>query len=172
MKIRYASIGLVAVLAAACDSGSAGRPDPVNEPPAIAAVPDQVTTANGAAKPIVVEVADERADTLTLSASSTDQDVVADSGLSIAGAGARRIVTITPVQDATGESLVTLVVTDSVGLSASTSFLFSVRAEQKSMRQFTRSEFSQDADGDPELVNAVDFDRDAEADDFADLLTR
>lgn len=172
MNMRIAGISIVALLSAACSGGSGSGPDAVNRAPTVSSIPDQVVTANGASKPIVVTVADERADTLSIAATSTDQDVVADGDLAVGGAGARRTLTVTPQQDVTGESLLTLVVTDGQGLAASTSFLLRVQAEQKSMRQFTRSEFAQDANGDPQLVNAVDFDTDAEADDFVDLLTR
>ena len=103
---------------------------------------------------------------------SDRQQVVPDDGLVLAGSGADRTITVTPVDDVTGDAFITIVVTDPTGLSASASFLLVVDPEQRSMNQFARDTFATEADDEPVLINAVEFVMDAEEDDFADLLAQ
>ncbi len=169
MKLRYMSLALVSALVAACgDSGS----DPVvgNAPPTISAIADQSIDANNASPAIGFTVSDEQPGGLTFTVTSDDQQVVTDTGLVLGGSGNSRTLTATPVIDTTGDAFVTIVVTDAEGLGASTSFLLTVVPEVKSVQQFTRDTFAEPANGEPELVNAVDFTQDADGDDFADLL--
>ena len=172
MKKRLAIIGALALLNAACSSGSGGgQPEPpaANLPPAVAAIPDQVIEANKPGDPIPVTLDDESPGSVSVSTMSTDTQVVADDGIAIVGNGGQRSITVTPNPDVVGDTRISVIVTDQLGLSASTSFLLSVRAEQKSMQEFVRAGMSSPADGEPELINAVEFAQDAELDDFGDL---
>ena len=81
-----------------------------------------------------------------------------------------RTLTVNPVVDMTGDAMITIIVRDAENLAASSSFLLTVTAEQKSMQQFTRDNFVSTPDDEPELINAVEFAQDADDDDFADLL--
>ena len=172
MKIRYVSVALVGLLVAACGSGSDTTTPAVNQAPTISAIADQSSPANQATQPIGFAVTDEQTSTLSFSLMSDNVDVIASDGLQLGGGGANRTLTATPEADTVGDTFVTIIVTDSAGLSASTSFLLTIDPEQKSMQQFTRDAFDAEADGEPDFVNAVEFAQDADDDDFADLLAQ
>lgn len=157
------------VMLAACESDRGG-PAPVNVAPTISAVADLSITANRTSPAIGFTVNDERPDSLTIVATSDRQQLLPDTGLVIGGSGSTRSLAATPVIDELGDALITIVVTDTAGLSASTAFLLTVDPEQKSMQQFARDAFAADANDEPALINAVEFAQDAEEDDFADLL--
>jgi len=171
MKPMYAGLALASLGLAAC-GGSGDDPQPVNQAPTISAIADQGITANGASDPIAFSLGDEAVGDLTIAASSDRQNLVADDGITLAGTGSARSLTITPQADEAGDAFITIVVTDSEGLSDGTSFLLTVSPEQKSMQQFARDTFAEDADDEPALINAVEFAEDAENDDFADLLAQ
>lgn len=171
MKVTSLYLAAVAVLVAACDGGRSNRA-PANAAPAISAIGDQDVSANRTGQPIPFSVSDEQPDALSVSASSDNQDVVPDAGLTIGGSGTSRSLTITPVTDVVGDAMITIVVTDRGGLSDGASFLLTVEPEQKSMRQFARDAFAQSADDEAALINAVEFAQDADDDDFADLLAQ
>ena len=172
MKIRYATVALAGLLVAACDSGSNTTTPAVNQAPTISAITDQSISANQASQPIGFTVTDEQVGSLGFSLMSDNNDVVPNHGLALGGNGASRTLTAMPVADTIGDAFVTIIVTDSAGLSASTSFLLTVDAQQKSMQQFTRDSFDAEADGEPDFVNAVEFAQDADDEDFADLLAQ
>ena len=174
MKARITTIALISVLVGACSSGGsdAPPPPPANMAPTISQIQDQSTTANQASAPIAFTVSDEDVGSLSFTLMSDNQPVVPDDGLVLGGSGTSRTLTVTPVVDTLGDSMLTIIVTDTGGLSASASFLLTIAAEQQSLQQFTRDTFALAADGDPELINAVEFTQDAEDDDFADLLAQ
>ena len=173
MRIRFASIAFACLLVAACGGGGSSiDPPAANQAPTISAITDQSTSANQASQPIGFTVSDEQVGSLGFTLMSDNTDVVANDGLELGGSGTSRTLTVTPVVDTTGDAFVTVIVTDSAGLSASTSFLLTIVPEQKSMQQFTRGAFGEEADGAPDLVNAVEFVQDADSDDFADLLAQ
>ena len=171
MKLRVTSLALVSVLVAAC-SGSGSDPVVGNAPPTISAIGDLNIDANNTSSAIGFTVSDEQPGNLAFTVMSDNQAVVADSGLALGGSGTSRSITATPVIDTTGDAFITIIVTDAEGLSASASFLLTVIPEVKSIQQFTRDTFALPANGEPELVNAVDFTQDADGDEFADLLTQ
>ncbi len=171
MKLRHQIVALIGLLIAGC-GGSGSSPAPGNLAPTISAIPDQNTVANQQSAPIAFTITDEEASSLSITASSDRQQVVPDSALELGGSGTDRTLRVTPAIDTLGNAFITIIVTDGQGLMASTSFLLTIDPQQVSMQQFTRNTFAESADGDPELVNAVDFIQDADGDDFADLLAQ
>lgn len=113
-------VSLVMILAA-CDSGSSRSSAPLNVAPVISAIADQAGGVNGN---LVTEIAitDDRdgVSELVVSVSADNPDVVADIQVE-AIAGGRRL-TIVPAIDVAGSSNLTVVVTDSSGLSAEAAF--------------------------------------------------
>ena len=172
MKLRYVSLALVSALVAACDGGSGSDPVVGNTPPTISAIGDRSIDANNASQAIGFTVADEQTAGLDFDVMSDNDNVVTVDGVVIGGTGTSRTLTITPVPDTTGDSFITIIVTDTDGLAASTSFRLTVMPEVESMQQFARDTFAESAVGDPEFINAVDFTQDADGDDFADLLAQ
>ena len=171
MKMRHQIVVLIGLLLAGC-GGSDFSPAPANQAPTISAVPDQSTVANATSAAIGFTVTDEQASALSITASSDRAQVVPDSSLELGGSGTDRILTVTPVFDTLGDAFISIVVTDTQGLSANTSFLLTVDPLLESMQQFTRNTFAELADDDPEFVNAVNFTQDADDDDFADLFAQ
>lgn len=101
---------LTALLAlTACTGGSGG--------PALGLIADQQTTLG---EPIEVQpvIVSNVPDTVTLSASSSNEQVVADAGLVVSGAAANRTLTITPSSTVTGTATVTVTVQDARGQSS------------------------------------------------------
>ena len=172
MKIQHAGLLLVVSLLATCSSDSSDEPQPLNQAPTISAIADTATPANGPSQAINFLVSDESLGTLTLSASSDRPELVPASAVRIAGTGSIRSLTVTPVIDMTGDAMITVIAEDSAGLAASSSFLLLVDPEQKSMSQFARDTFIASEDDEPALINAVEFNQDADEDDFADLLAQ
>ncbi len=172
MKTMYVSLAALSVLLTACGGSGSNADVPMNQAPSITLIDQQKTIANAPSAPIAFSVNDEQLTALSISATSDRQQLVPDDGLSLAGSGSERTITVTPADDVTGDAFITIIATDAAGLSASTSFLLVVDPEQRSMQQFARDTFATDADDDPVLINAVDFIRDAEADDFADLVAQ
>jgi protocatechuate 3,4-dioxygenase beta subunit len=97
---------------------------------------DDVTITEGSstdALDFLVGDHDTHYDDLTVTATSADQDLVADEDLMLTGTLMSRSLTATPVPGATGTTTVTVTVTDPQGLSASTSFELTVVAPSSSV---------------------------------------
>jgi hypothetical protein len=97
---------------------------PVNDPPVVTAISDVSLAEDTQSAPIAFSVSDPDADAALLSvgASSSNQAVVPDGGLTLDGAGGNRTVTILPAPDATGTSTITITVQDGAGGSAVETF--------------------------------------------------
>jgi hypothetical protein len=97
---------------------------PGNTAPTLSTFTNVHTISNIAFAPInfTVSDAEEPADGLIVSATSSDEAVVPNANLVITGAGGNRTLTITPADNQVGNSVITVTVTDSGGLSASRSF--------------------------------------------------
>jgi type VI protein secretion system component Hcp len=67
-------------------------------------------------------------ETLTRIASSSDPALVAASGLVFSGTGAGRLLTVTPVANASGTATITVTLRDTAGLTTSSSFALTVNA--------------------------------------------
>lgn len=170
MKISIPLTLLLVGLLAGC--GHSSDAPPAQAAPTVSAIADQSAVANQAGNAIAFSVSDEQVSSLSITAASDNQNVVADAGLALGGSGASRTLTITPVVDTTGVALITITVTDSANLSASRSFMLTIDAEQLSLSAFVRTSFMTSEDDDPKLINAVEFDQDAGNDDFADLIAQ
>lgn len=100
-----------------------------NDAPSIAAVSDISTTEDTAATSFTINVGDaETPNGVTVTATSSNPNVVATDGVSITGTGATRTVVVTPVADASGTSTITLNVSDGTATTSET-FLVTVNAQ-------------------------------------------
>jgi hypothetical protein len=90
-----------------------GDPD---QPPAIAAIADQVVDASTTLAGVAVQVSDDitPAAALTVSASSFNQSILPDSGLVVSGSGTSRQLSITPAKNKSGLVTIAVVVSDGV----------------------------------------------------------
>lgn len=172
MKQTHKMVVLIGLLVAGCSGGSGSTPSPINAAPTISAIADQSTIANVQSNPIAFSVTDEQTGSLSIIATSDNQDVLLDENLVLSGSDASRSLTVTPVSDTLGDAMITIVVTDASGLSASSSFVLTIDPQQLSFSDFVRSSFSAVPEAEPSLINAVQFIQDAGDDDFADLLAQ
>src|SRR4051812_283398 len=119
------NLGQESVYSAETNYVTAGGPP--NQPPTISAIGDQLVTIDTPTQPIAFTVSDANspASSLTVSASSGNASVVAQSGFAFGGSGANRTITITPVSGASGGAQITVTVSDGLA-TASTSFQLTV----------------------------------------------
>ena len=84
-----------------------------NQTPTITTVANQVTH-NTLVGPVsfTVDDADDEVSTLTVTATSSDQTVVADADIAVGGTGANRSVALMPTLNVAGSATITLQVTD------------------------------------------------------------
>jgi len=100
-----------------------------NQPPAVAAITNQVIPVSTSTGPIAVSLSDPDTATasLTLSGSSDNTALVTNPSIVFNGSGANRTVTVTPVAGQTGTAHITVTVNDG-NSSTSTAFAVTVRA--------------------------------------------
>ncbi len=101
----------------------------VNDNPTMSGIGNQITNED-TAKNIELVVADteDAAGTLSVNATSNNQSVIPDANLVITGATGTRNLKITPASDASGTADITVVTTDSGGLTATETFTITVNA--------------------------------------------
>ena len=97
---------------------------PANTPPTLSTFTNVHTVANTAFGSISFTIADdeEPVSSLLVSASSSDETVIPNANLAIGGTAANRTLNIIPAPDQFGNSVITVTVRDSGGLSATRSF--------------------------------------------------
>ena len=102
----------------------------INDGPTISTIADQVINEDNATGPLAFTVADpdNALDTLTITATSSNQTLVPNGNIVLAGTGANRTVNITPASNVTGgPAVITLTVSDGTS-SATTTFNLTVTA--------------------------------------------
>jgi uncharacterized lipoprotein YbaY len=102
----------------------------VNDAPTISAISDQTTLEDTGTGAIAFTVGDVEtaAGSLTVTATSSNVGVLAAGGIALGGSGAERMITLSPVANASGTSTITVTVTDAGGLTATRSFALTVTA--------------------------------------------
>ncbi len=105
--------------------------DGLNTAPSISNIVNQSTTEDTAKGPISFTVSDAEtaAGDLTLTGTSDNQGLVADSSIVFGGSGGSRTVTLTPEANAYGTATITVTVTDGGGLTDQDSFDLMVTAQ-------------------------------------------
>lgn len=102
-----------------------------NTPPSLGALPPQSTLPGVPLGPLSFQVGDAEtpAAQLTVTAVSSNQDLLPDEAILLGGTGAARTLSLAPVAGQTGDATVTVTVTDGGGLSASAAFSLSVQPD-------------------------------------------
>jgi hypothetical protein len=102
----------------------------VNDTPTISTISDQTTLEDTATGAIAFTVGDVEtaAGSLAVTATSSNVGVVAADGIALGGSGANRMITLSPVANASGTSTITVTVTDGGSLTATRSFALTVTA--------------------------------------------
>ena len=115
-SLPFLVVPLAALAVVACSGGSA-----TDGPPSLSVIDDRQTTLG---EPIVLAftVSDEAPETVTVTATSSTQEVVPDSGLAVTGTGGGRTLTVTPSSSDTGTTTITLTATDAGGQTGTREF--------------------------------------------------
>ena len=100
-----------------------------NTPPTISAAGNQTITANTSTAALPFTVADNQtpAQDLTVTASSSNTDLVPNANIAVVGTGANRTVRVTPAANQTGTATISLIVSDG-SLTAPSAFQVTVTA--------------------------------------------
>lgn len=87
---------------------------PVNDPPILSIIPDQEIDEDTATEPIpfIITDVDNEPEEITVRGESSNQELVVDEDIVIEGSGSERTVTITPLTDQVGETIITLIADD------------------------------------------------------------
>jgi hypothetical protein len=164
----------VAALVGGCGGGSSragNAPAPQNAAPMLSAIPAQTVDQDTPTSALPFTVSDDGgASGVTLVVSSTDPTIVSASGIVLGGSGANRTVTITPLEDATGQVNVGITATDAQGLASALTIALNVRAVQRSFSSFTTATFSQTENDTAAQVGGITFVQDAGDTTFDPLL--
>ncbi len=99
---------------------------PVNDPPALTVIPDQVVNEDTAAGPIAFTVGDEETSNLVVTATSLNAGLVPAANITLGGAGINRTLTLLPATNQSGSAAI-VVTADDGAASTSTTFVLRVR---------------------------------------------
>ena len=103
------------------------RVNPVNDPPRLSTIPDQVTNEDvPKGVPLLVSDLETPPDLLIVRAQSANPLLVPDKNVTVTGSGANRTLIITPATNQFGSVIITVTVRDPNGAEAAQSFLLTV----------------------------------------------
>jgi hypothetical protein len=163
----------VAALIGGCGGGGSrsGNPGSQNAAPTLSAVPAQTIDQDTSTAALPFTVADDGGiNGVTLAVSSNDPAIVAQSGIVLGGSGANRTITITPLEDATGQVTVGVTATDAQGLPSLLNIAVNVRAVQRSFASYITTNYAQMENDTPVPVSGITFVQDAGDTTFDPLL--
>jgi len=105
----------------------------VNRLPVIVALANQTNLVDAVIPPLAITISDSEtsAASLVLSASSDNQDLIANAGLVVGGTGGNRILSITPVAGQSGAAEITVTVSDGQG-NAQRTFMLVIKPRPQS----------------------------------------
>ena len=169
-QANYRSFVLLAattLVVAACGGGSDRMempPPAANSAPAISGIANVSVNQDTVAGPIEFGISDRESESavLTVSAKADGTDVIAADGLNVAGTGAVRNISLTPLEAATGTVNVTLTVTDPQGATTSRSFQVVVNVKPASIRDWSLSTFAKAESDEVTAMNGYTFTQDAD----------
>ena len=153
---------VTAFAVAACGGGSNNNGS--RQTPMVGAL--AATTVNQDTKtgPITFTVSDDQSvDNLVISGSTSDASIVSAYGISFAGTGASRTVTITPEEGASGMVNVGVIARDAQGATGSNTLALTVTAVNRSITSYTNSTFALGQNDPPAQVSGFTFTQDADA---------
>jgi len=169
-KANYLGSAVLAattLVVAACGSDGRGQTPPppaANTAPVMSVVADRSVDQDTAIGPIEFGITDRESDvgTLTLTAAADSGSVFPADGLVLGGSGAKRTLTLTPLESATGTSAITLTLKDPDGASLVRTFNVTVNARAASMRGAALTTFAKAETDEPTAVNGFTFSQDAD----------
>jgi autotransporter-associated beta strand protein len=110
-------------------AGSDVELEVIGVPPTITGLTDQTILAGNTLGPLAFTVGDDQTplDSLVVTVSSSNQGLLPNAVILLGGSGAARTLTAAPILGASGSTVITVTVTDSVGLPAQKAFTLTVQ---------------------------------------------
>ena len=168
-KVCLVLLAATTLVVAACsntDSGDGMQPPPpaANSAPVISGIADRDSDQDTVVGPIEFGVGDRETDAsmLMVTATADGTGVVPADGIALAGNGAARTITLTPLEAATGAVDVTVTVTDAQGAASARSFRVSVNARNVSIKETALTTFAKAGSDEPTVINGITFIQDAD----------
>ena len=152
-KIKLAALAATTLVVAACgESGGSGMstpPPPSNNAPSVSMIANQVSDQDTAvAVDFTVDDRESGAGTLMLTAAADGNALFPADGVMLSGSGTTRMLTLNPLEAATGSATITISAADPQGLATTRSFTVSVNAKNASIRDKVVETFAKgEADG-------------------------
>jgi hypothetical protein len=163
---RLVPLAAITLVVAACGSSGDGmQPKPMaNTAPGISAISDRSVDQDTVVGPIEFSVTDTEtpANQLTVMADVGGTSVFPADGLTLAGSGAVRSITLTPFEATTGTANITLTVIDGEGVRTVRSFQVAVNARNASIRDWTLTTFAKAESDEVTVMNGYTFTQDAD----------
>jgi Bacterial Ig domain len=166
-KAGLALLAATTLVVAACgsnsDDGMQTPPPAVNSAPVISGIADLTGNQDTVVGPIEFSIGDRETDAsaLKVSAVADGTGVVPADGITLAGSGAVRSITLTPLEAATGAVNVTLTVTDAEGAASTRAFRVTVNARNASIREAALASYAKGGADEPLVVNGITWIQDA-----------
>jgi hypothetical protein len=162
-------LAVTALVVTACGGGGGdgdmGPPPPAaNTAPTVSAIAAKVSDQDTVIGPIDFSIGDKESDAaaLTVSATADGVSVVPADGITIAGSGAARTITLTPLEAATGTVNVSIAVADPQGATTSRMFAVTVNAKPASVREWSLATFAKAETDEATGMNGYTFAQDAD----------
>jgi hypothetical protein len=165
-----ALLAATTLVVAACGGGGGGdggytppSPAPQNTAPTIGAISDRTADQDTVTTfEVAVSDAETAAGMLAVTAKADGNALFpADDGVVLAGSGATRMLTLTPLEARTGTATITVTATDAQGLSTSRSFNVNVNAKYASAWATMAATLRKGANDEPTQLNGLTFQQDA-----------
>jgi hypothetical protein len=154
------------LVVAACGGKKYDTPMPpaANSAPSVSAITNRTSSQDTTIGPIEFGIADRESDasSLIVSAVADGTGIVDTDGVTLAGSGAVRSITLTPLEAATGAVNVTVTVADPQGAATSRSFRVTVNARSASARNALLTTYAKSAADEATAISGFTFVQDAD----------
>ena len=163
---RLVLLAATTLVVASCGSnGDRMQPAPMaNMAPTITAISDRSVDQDTVVGPIEFSVSDAEtpANQLTVIAGASGNTVFPADGITLAGSGATRSITLTPFEATTGSTSITLIVIDAEGARTERAFQVAVNARNVSVKDWTLTTFAKAESDEVTVMNGYTFTQDAD----------
>jgi hypothetical protein len=143
--------------------GNNPPPPPAKVAPTITGLMNQTVQQDSSSPVLMFQVADSDSGVgnLTVTAQSSDTNLIPAAGLVLGGSGANRTLQITPTEDSTGTATITIRVADADALAGTQMFTVMVNGMQVSFLDTVVGIFGDDPNAEPRSLRGLQFQQDA-----------